>query len=41
MPFTDCETGFETLDKYENRYDAVTINGKVLHKSMSLKEFTN
>ena len=38
---TDCETAFETLDKYENRYDAVIINGKVLHRndSMPLKEF--
>ena len=32
-PLTDCETAFETLDKYENRYDAVIINGKVLHKN--------
>ena len=38
---TDWETAFETLDKYENRYDAVIINGKVLHRndSMPLKEF--
>ena len=33
IPLTDCETAFETLDKYENRYDAVIINGKVLHKN--------
>ena len=33
MPFTDCETGFETLGKYENRYDAVIINRKVLLKN--------
>ena len=33
IPRTDCETAFETLDKYENRYDAVIINGKVLHKN--------
>ena len=30
---TDWETAFETLDKYENRYDAVIINGKVLHRN--------
>ena len=33
IPFTDCETAFESLDKYENRYDAVIINGKVLHRN--------
>ena len=33
IPLTDCETAFETLDKYENRYDAVIINGKVLHRN--------
>ena len=31
IPLTDCETAFETLDKYQNRYDAVIANGKVLH----------
>ena len=33
IPLTDCETAFEILDKYENRYDSVIINGKVLHRN--------
>ena len=45
IPLTDYETAFETLDKYQNRHDAVMINGKVLYrndnKSMPLKEFNN
>ena len=32
IPLTDCETSFETVDKYENMYDAIIINGK-LHRN--------
>ena len=33
IPLTDCESSFEILDEYKNRYDAVIINGKVLHRN--------
>ena len=33
IPLRDCEIVFETLHKYENRYDTVIINGKVLHRN--------
>ena len=33
IPLANYETAFETLDKYENRYDAVIIKGKVLHRN--------